>query len=71
MVTRLILSLKRVAHSPDPVRVLGGAVQLGHVTLPHRTIGGTERGSGDIALKHLSSEREVVYPGAMTCKPGP
>ena len=56
MITRLILSLKKAANSPSMVWSSGGTGQVDSVRFARRTAGGAERGSGDIVLRHLSSE---------------
>jgi len=62
MVTRLILSLRSTANSPDSAWSLDATVQLEQTVRANRTIGGTERGAGEIALKHLSSEKRSGPP---------
>ncbi|KAF9643489.1 hypothetical protein BDM02DRAFT_3264071 [Thelephora ganbajun] len=59
MVTRLILSLKKAAN-PSYSQSLWGSnntAQVESARFAHHTIGGTERGGGDIVLRHLSTDK--------------
>lgn len=51
MITRLILSLKKTTESTFD---LGGTGQFESEMIARHTIGGTARGGGGIALRHLS-----------------
>jgi len=54
MITRLILSLKKAATTPNSV---WGSTTVGTAVFFQRAVGGTERiGNGDAALSNLSSE---------------
>lgn len=54
MIIRLMLSLKKAANSPHGT--VSDTTQMGTLRFAHRTIGGSERAGGSIALKPLSSE---------------
>ena len=57
MITRLILSLKKAAISPNSVwSGASGTSQLGTVVVFQRVVGGTERVRGVVVLSNLSSE---------------
>ena len=45
MVTRLILSLKKAANSPNS---MSSFLELDSIAFARRTIGGAERGDGDV-----------------------
>lgn len=62
MATRLMLSLKRAARSPDSVWSLNSAAPSETLRFAHHTIGGTDRGDDGIALKHLSSKGKALHP---------
>ena len=53
MITRLILSLKKIAKTPDPV---WSADQVPSIKFARRTIGGTERG-GDVLSRSFVEGR--------------
>ena len=57
MITRLILSLKKAATSPDSVWSSGGPDQITTAIFAQRAVSGTERVRGDdVALRNLPSE---------------
>jgi len=57
MITRLILSLKKAATSPDSVWSNGGPSQIATAIFAQRVFSGTERVRGDdVALRNLPSE---------------
>ena len=57
MITRLVLSLKKAAISPDSVWSGAGTSRTGTAMFFQGTVGGTERtNGGDVALSNLSSE---------------
>jgi len=63
LITRMILSLKKAANSPDSVWSSGGAAQpRSTVVFSHHTIGGSERGGDNIALGHLPPEGGTGLP---------
>jgi len=62
MVTRLMLSLRRVANSPGSVWSLGNTVQPDSIRFANNTIGGTGRVGDNIHLKQFSSERKNLLP---------
>jgi len=53
MITRLMLSLKRNPNPADETWSLGESTQQDSVGFSNRTIGGTERWGGNIALRNL------------------
>jgi len=57
MIARLVLSLKKVAISPDSVWSGAGSSRAGTAIFFQRTVSGTERANNDdVALSNLSSE---------------
>jgi len=56
MITRLMLSLKRAATPSDTVWSFDGGAHREDIRFARRTIGGSERVEGGIAMKHLPSK---------------
>ena len=54
MITRMILSLKKAGNSPGSGWGTGGRDQLESIRFARRTIGGSERGGGDIPLRNFT-----------------
>ena len=61
MITRLILSLKKVANPQDSIWSLSGAGQRETIRFARYTISGAEGGGGDIALGRPSVNVRITY----------